>query len=433
MIRLIKSALSDLWRQPVLGIVSVVGTALAIYLIMIVVILQDVKTAPIAPESNRDRFLHCTFGSFKSEGKRNFEMSTPYTYPFVREYFYPLSTPEAVTAYAVGNDVSSVSASGGRFASVESKYTDAGFWRVFDFTFISGAPYTSEDVDAGRKVAVISESVARQLFGSTDVVGREFNYNYRPMTVCGVVKDVTSLATKAYAKMWIPLTSYGRFSPDGPLIATGDLSVTMLALSASAEDMESIRAEYSRSMASVSDANEGVTVMLYSRPYTHWKETCEVMWANMEPDEEGVRRTRMLTFLVLLLVPAVNLLEMTRSRMRRRYAEIGVRRAFGCTRSGIMNSILAENLVVTVFAGAVGLLLAFATCMMFDVDLFTQSVSYTDAVSYSVVYATDLFHWSTFGWALLFCFVLNLLSTGISAWRASRMSIVNAINGEIKR
>ena len=32
---------------------------------------------------------------------------------------------------------------------------------------------------------------------------------------------------------------------------------------------------------------------------------------------------------------------------------------------------------------------------------------------------------------LLFCFVLNLLSSGIPAWRASRTSIVNALGGRI--
>lgn len=44
--------------------------------------------------------------------------------------------------------------------------------------------------------------------------------------------------------------------------------------------------------------------------------------------------------------------------------------------------------------------------------------------------ASILVHASTFGWALLFCFILNLLSSGIPAWRASRMNIVEAIGGK---
>ncbi|MDE7145490.1 MAG: ABC transporter permease, partial [Duncaniella sp.] len=48
------------------------------------------------------------------------------------------------------------------------------------------------------------------------------------------------------------------------------------------------------------------------------------------------------------------------------------------------------------------------------------------------VNASMMFRWSTFGWTLLFCFVLNLLSAGIPAWRASRVNPVEAMNGDTK-
>ena len=38
-----------------------------------------------------------------------------------------------------------------------------------------------------------------------------------------------------------------------------------------------------------------------------------------------------------------------------------------------------------------------------------------------------LLNWRTLLWAIGFCFVLNLLSSGIPAWRASRVSPVEAI------
>ncbi|MDE6062783.1 MAG: ABC transporter permease, partial [Duncaniella sp.] len=41
-----------------------------------------------------------------------------------------------------------------------------------------------------------------------------------------------------------------------------------------------------------------------------------------------------------------------------------------------------------------------------------------------------LFHWSTFLWAMLFCFFLNLLSAGIPSLNASRVNIVNALAGK---
>lgn len=53
-----KQALAQLRQQPLLTTISVLGTALTICLIMVVVMQQQIKTAPFAPESNRNRLLH---------------------------------------------------------------------------------------------------------------------------------------------------------------------------------------------------------------------------------------------------------------------------------------------------------------------------------------------------------------------------------------
>ncbi|MBD5424711.1 MAG: ABC transporter permease [Bacteroides sp.] len=421
MIKLIRSAICDLRRQPVLGAVSVIGTALAIYLIMMVVMIQSVMVEPFAPESNRDRSLHASYLSIQlPDGQWN----ACYSYPFVRNFLYPMTSAEIVTAYEGFPSTGPVSVpSTGKLRNVYGRRTDHNFWKVFDFTFIAGAPYDEADLEAGLCRAVISESVARQLFGSVDVVGRPLTVDYREYTVAGVVKDVTPLATKAYAEVWTPITSYASWDSDAYV---GDYSVTMLAPDAAG--MDKVRAEFAERMKHI----DGHEVTLFNRPYDQWTETCEELWANCEPDVKGARRSRLLTYLVLLLVPAINLAEMTRSRMRSRYAEIGLRRAFGATRGSIMRSVFAENLVVTVLAGAIGLALAFATALIFGSE-FISSNDFQGVAPVMTVSPAALLHWSTFGVALLSCFILNLLSSGISSWRASRINIVNAITGQIHK
>ena len=46
-----KQALSQLKQQPLLTTISVLGTALTICLIMVVVMQQQIKTVPFAPET----------------------------------------------------------------------------------------------------------------------------------------------------------------------------------------------------------------------------------------------------------------------------------------------------------------------------------------------------------------------------------------------
>ena len=56
-----QQAWAQLRQQPLISMVNVAGTALSIFLIMLVVMMQQVKVSPYAPESNRDRYLHVRF------------------------------------------------------------------------------------------------------------------------------------------------------------------------------------------------------------------------------------------------------------------------------------------------------------------------------------------------------------------------------------
>lgn len=106
-----------------------------------------------------------------------------------------------------------------------------------------------------------------------------------------------------------------------------------------------------------------------------------------------------------------------------------MRRAFGSTRMELIGQIVAENLVMTLLAGIVGLLLSVAFAYVGNTLLFAQEFSQT--LNPPEVDASILLHASTFGWALLFCFVLNLMSSGFPAWKASRIGIVNALGGRL--
>ena len=54
----IKQILYDFRHQSVISWVTLLGTMLAVFLIMIVVMMQQIQIAPFAPESTRDRTLY---------------------------------------------------------------------------------------------------------------------------------------------------------------------------------------------------------------------------------------------------------------------------------------------------------------------------------------------------------------------------------------
>ena len=424
-----QQAWGQLRQQPLISLVNVAGTALSIFLIMLVVMMQQVQVEPFQPESNRDRFLHVRCGSIGNEKWGEGDTSNgPLSVRSAREMYKSLTTPEAVTLYTYGTTATPVSLPNQAATAVDVKETDDDFWRVFDFAFIVGKPYDRATFDAGQPVAVITESVARLLFGTTDVAGREFLLAHAPYRIIGVVQDVSTLANTAYAQVWIPYTSTDQVNNTWTADLMGLMSCTILAKSRA--DFPAIREECDRRLAAYNQVigENGYKFISRNRPYDQEKDAIATA-ANYEPDLRAERRSRLVIYLILLIVPAINLSSMTQSRLRRRVSEIGVRRAFGCTRGEMAGQILAENFIVTLLAGVVGFLLSVLFAYLCNDIIFAQEYSMT--LNPPTVDASILIHLSTFLWALLFCFVLNLLSAGIPAWRASRMNIVESIGGRL--
>lgn len=422
-------AIAQLRQHPLISLVSVLGTALAIFLIMLVVMMQQVKVASFAPESYRDRFLHASFMSISNKewGEGN-TSNGPMSEKTAQACFKALTLPEAVTIYSCMVVSTPVSMPGSPALSADFRQTDDAYWQVFDFTFTDGKPYDRATFDANRPVAVMTESIARKLFGTIKVAGREFLLNHAPYRVAGVVKDVSPLANTAYGQVWVPYTSTDLTKEvwdDGHM---GMMSVTLLARSR--DDFDAIRAECTKLQQQYNALlkENGYELNYRNRPYDQEKQSISYA-VNSEADLSAARRQRIVVFAILLLVPAINLSSMTHSRLRQRVAEIGVRRAFGSTRMEMMGQIITENLVVTLMAGVIGLLFSVAFAYWGNDILFAQPFS--DTLNAPDVSLSILLHTSTFVYALGFCFVLNLLSSGLPAWRASRTSIVNAIGGKI--
>lgn len=428
--KIIKQALVQLRQAPLISIINVVGTALAIFLIMLVVMMQQVKTAPFAPESNRDRFLHVHYMTISKRdwGEGN-SSNGPMSLQTAKELYVSLKSPETVTVYGCQTITIPVSLPKQASTNFDLRQTDDAYWKVFDFKFINGKPYDKATFDAAIPVAVLSESVARVVFGTTEgIVGKEFLLNHAPYQVCGVVKDVSTLATNAYGQLWIPYTAGGLDKEVWSDNHMGMMSCTILAKSRN--DFDIIREEANRRLEAYNKVigENDWKIVSRNRPYDQEKQAIAFA-ANWEPDLPAHRRQQFIIFMILLIVPAINISSMTQSRLRQRVSEIGVRRAFGSTRAEIMMQIIAENFTITLIAGALGMVMSVIFAIVGSSMIFAQEFS--DSIVLPEVDITMLLQLDTFLWAFFFCFVLNLLSSGLPAWQASRIGIMNAINGKL--
>lgn len=421
-----KQALWHLRENPVISWISVLGTALSICMIMVIVITLRARIADCEPEVNRSRSLYVPNMSYRAKGdtsgsSANSRMSVQTG----RECFKALTTAEAVTLVSQPGKVRASLPAGAKMTADKIE-TDEAFWKIFQFRFLDGKPFTGSDVQSGLPRVVIAASVARRLFGRTDVTGQHLELNHVDFQVCGVVADVSMLATDAYAQVWIPYTAGDAEANAWGYNLMGQMRAVILARSA--DDFPVIREECERLRQKYNDAQDGVEVFYRGQPDTQFTHLYR-SWAQI-PDVQGVVLRYIVVILVLLIVPAINLSSMTLSRMRRRMAEIGVRKAFGATANELLRQVFVENLMLTCLAGLLGLLLSYVATFVLNGFLFGNSTNAYYSGETTLTAGTLLSPW-IFLVAFAFCLLMNLLSAGIPAWRASRMNIVEAINGKI--
>ncbi|GHV04996.1 ABC transporter permease [Bacteroidia bacterium] len=417
-----KQAWLLLRENPLLSIISIAGTALAITLIMVLVITYEVRTANYKPEMNRDRMLYVKYGRYESPNNIS---NSANSFEVVKQCFYPLKHAEAVTAVAPYIEVLISIPGGEKEYKSDVSFTDADFWKVFDFEFVSGKPYTSEEVESGIPKAVINETLAQNLYSDTDPVGKTLLVNFVECTVAAVVKPVSTLAEAAYAEVWLPRT----LNTDVPNLwvenTLGGYRCFILApvkadIPAIQEEAEQLVQQFNTSMM------EKGKYVLNGQPDTHFVQMIHTI-GSQRPDVNGAILRYGAIILILLLVPAINLSGMTFSRMNKRMAEMGVRKAFGATKGNLLSQVLSENLVWTLIGGVFGVALSYlAITLMSKWLLETQTSRFLDGEAF--INAGMIVHPMVFVYAFLFCLVLNLLSAGIPAWRVSREHIVDALN-----
>ncbi|MDR1332772.1 MAG: ABC transporter permease [Tannerella sp.] len=418
-------------QERLFSVIYIVGTGLSVTMVMALSIVFYIKIANIYPETNRDRLLVVRTAV---ETARNGDMSVAFLSPqTVEACFASLQSAEAVSVVVRSMGGKSFIQPDGteEQLNVALKYVDGNFWTVFPFRFVDGRAFGEPDVRSGIRTAVIAESLARRLFGTAEAEGRVFSLDFEPCRVCGVVRDASFLTDHAFAEVWMPYTLCPGYD-DAFGHALGRMAVYILA--PTGRGMDGVRQEVAENVRRYNlTLGDEAEFSIAGQPDTQWQTALRPDGTWTAVDFGRLILQYALVFLVLLLVPAVSLSGMTHSRMERRMAETGVRRAFGATARGLMMQIVTENLLFTLLGGAVGLLASYALVALSRGWMMQLMGAGAGAVGLAgsagvVLSPSMLLNWTVFLIALAICFVLNLLSSLVPAWIHSRRAIVHSLN-----
>jgi putative ABC transport system permease protein len=408
----LKLALKVLRRRPFFTTVSLLGVGLTLLVLSVATALVDNSFAPFPPEVRQDRTLLFFFLELK--GKDATSRGWP-GYKFLDRYARGLPGVERMSIASLAQ--SSFSYRSGERVRSYLKRADAEFWRVMSFDFVEGGPFTDDDVAKARPVAVINETTRDRFFAGETALGKSIELDGDRYQVLGVVRDVPFLRLVPFSDVWVPLTAQRSDAWKDDI--RGNMMGILLARSPA--DFPAIQAEF-RSRLPTVDLSGTEFQTASAVPETAFQTFARIFLARRQGDDNAA--LRLLAILLglafaFMVLPALNLVNLSVSRALERASEIGVRRAFGASSLQVVGQLVLENVVLALLGGALALVVA---------EVALRAITASGLIPYADLHLNG----RVFLWGIGFALFFGVLSGAWPAWRLSRLHPVEALRGGIR-
>jgi len=408
----LKIAFKVLLRRKFYTFVSLFGIAFTLVVLTVAAALLDHTLGPLPPETRADRTRGVYMIHLEGSGGR---MTTMPGYAFLDRYVRTLPGAEKVALYTFPETV--ITYRNGERIDLYRKYTDGAFWEVLDFAFLEGGPFTARDDADRNRVAVINATTRQRYFGGTPAVGRTLEIEGQHYRVVGVVEDVSFLRITPFADVWLPIGTIP--SQTYRTAFRGNFMAAVLAPRADA--VPRLAEEYRSALAHVESPDPARFDRVTSGIDTAFGMLSRMLFdKRLDTNRSGTLLAWLLGIGVLfMLLPTVNLVNVSVSRILERASEIGVRKSFGASSWTLVGQFLTENVVLTLLGGTVGFILAALVLAFINRSGF-------------VPYAHFVLSGRAFLYGLGLTLFFAVLSGVYPAWRMSRLHAVQALKGDLQ-
>jgi putative ABC transport system permease protein len=230
------------------------------------------------------------------------------------------------------------------------------YFIITNWELETGEFFTDRDVTARKKVAILGQTVAEELFGEDNPVGEQIRIRNTPFTVIGVLKEKGG-------------SGPGGSDQDDIVLAP---STTVLYRLKGSQYIDMINAS-AVNEESMSAAQEEIRAILRE---AHRLGPADDDDFNVRTQSEIIdfasSTSKIMTLLlgavacVSLIVGGIGIMNIMLVSVTERTREIGIRMSIGARASDILSQFLSEALVLSLAGGIIGILLALAASALLN-------------------------------------------------------------------
>ncbi len=223
------------------------------------------------------------------------------------------------------------------------------YMSIRDLKVMTGSFITEDDMNTRNRVAVIGMTVASNLFGEANPVGKTIRVNNQPYRVIGVLesKGQSSVGQDQDDVVIVPLTT----AMDRLLAVTYVQTINVQVSSPSKMD----------------EVQSHIETLLRQRHHLTGTKSDDFQVQNLTSLMSTMNETTTMLTLFLgsiaaisLIVGGIGIMNIMMVSVTERTREIGIRKALGATFKDIMTQFLIESVVIGVIGGVLGIVFGIA-------------------------------------------------------------------------
>jgi putative ABC transport system permease protein len=257
-----------------------------------------------------------------------------------------------------------------RLTGTEPQYFDVKIW-----PFQEGTSFTQGDVEAATNVAVIGETVRKNLFGATDPLGQTIRINNLPFKVVGVLesKGTSPMGDDQDDTIVVPITTLQKkISGQDWLRWIMVSAISREASFAAQQQITSLLRDRHRIRAGQDDDFFVRNLADYAQLADQQSQLFTVLLASIAS--------------ISLIVGGIGIMNIMLVSVTERTREIGIRMAIGATEGDVQQQFLIEAIVLSLIGGAAGIGLGMGASYM-----ITNTLGWPVLVSTKAIAAAALF------------------------------------------